>query len=616
MDLLPRALLRLACVACLIVTAGSADAADRVIVSGDVQGGTGRLEFLWPRSVQYDARVIFGRLVVRFSEPGDFDFAAYQDAMPQYLGSPKVVGDGTVIAFPLRVPVSLRHSQDGARITIELEGERDLPELQTAAAPDSEPEAAEPAAAPLPESDTGSAGGETLVLRVGEHPGFSRLVFDWPRKVAYRIEQRGRQITIDFEAAVRLDLSDYRRKPLNNVSDIAAESGETGLSVTLSLPEPRLVRHFLDGTHVVVDVVDDEAKAELGAAVSVVALVPSPDWPAADAPGPEAAPVTPVTEDTIAAAPGEAAAAAVGQEGGPKRVASTQPEPPATETTAAPAPEAAELLPPSLAGVAPAPGEAGELTVAEVREVDHGDLAPAPGALVGARKPVLLRFDWPSDPGRAAAFRRGRHLWLVFDRPVAEGAAALIAKNVPDLAPVERLAAEYAPSATVLRLNLPWAFVPELRREGRAWVVDLQPRADEPQTAITLAYMTATASPQIQFRVDGAGDVLRVRDPDIDDWLEIVPVPAAGLGLKEQRRFLQFRALATYQGLAIVPLSDGLTVETEGGGVMVRDRNGLLVSPGTDRDRSLRDKQDFESGLRLFDLEAWRQTAAAVPPHL
>ena len=70
---------------------------------------------------------------------------------------------------------------------------------------------------------------------------------------------------------------------------------------------------------------------------------------------------------------------------------------------------------------------------------------------------------------------------------------------------------------------------------------------------------------------------------------------------------MQFRALATYQGLAIIPLSDGLVVETRDSGVIVRDAAGLLVSPGADRDRKLRDSNDFESGLRLFDLEDWRR---------
>ncbi|HEX9771016.1 MAG TPA: hypothetical protein VGA50_17720 [Kiloniellales bacterium] len=624
MDLLPRPFLRLACAACVIVTAGSAYAADRVTVTGGVQGGMGRLEFLWPRAVDYDARVVFGRLVVRFSEPGDFDFAAYQDAMPQYLGTPKVVGDGTVVAFPLRVPVSLHHAQDGPRITIELSGERDLPELRTAAGPEGEPgaaeavaneaaaeePAAEPGDAPPRETSAGSTSGETLALRVGEHAGFSRLVFDWPSKVAYRIAQRGRRVTIDFDAAADLDLSNYRRNPLSNVSGIAAERGEGSLSVTLSLPGPRLVRHFLDGSHVVVDVVQDAAAARLAPSVAVVNLEPLPGSSVVRVAAPEAAPAT---EETVAAS-GQGAPEAGGEDAMPQSTESGPPEPvPPAATTAPPGAAEPEPARPSLAavvGAAAEPGEAGEtgeLTVAEVREAGHGGLRSAPGALVGARKPVLLRFDWPSDPGGAAAFRRGQHLWLVFDRPVAEGAAGLIAETVPDLGPVERLAAENAPSATVLRLKLPWAFVPALRREDRAWIVDLQPRADEPQTAIALEYAAATASPQIQFRIAEAGAALSVRDPDLDDRLEIVPVPAAGLGLKQQRRFLQFRALATYQGLAIVPLSDGLTVETEDGGVIVRDAAGLLVSPGTDRDRALRDKQDFQSGLRQFDPAAWRQ---------
>ena len=76
----------------------------------------------------------------------------------------------------------------------------------------------------------------------------------------------------------------------------------------------------------------------------------------------------------------------------------------------------------------------------------------------------------------------------------------------------------------------------------------------------------------------------------------IVPVPVAGQGLKRPRHFLQFRALATYQGLAFIPLSDGLAVEADDSGVVVRDAAGLLVSPGADRDRKLRANNDFESG--------------------
>jgi hypothetical protein len=250
MGLLPRALLRL--VVLLWVTASAAQAAERVTVFGDVGKGSGRLEFNWPRAVLYDARVILGRLVVQFSEPGDFDFSAYRNSMPQYLGHPTVVADGAVIAFPLRIPVTLRHRQEGPLITIELHDEHALPELSTAAGDD--PEAAEtteateiaetaetqessPAEPPVVdravdgvddgadeaaagsldappiETFAGPASGPPLGLRIGEHPGFSRLVFDWPSDVAYRIEQRGDRLTIQFDAEAELDVSRFERNP-------------------------------------------------------------------------------------------------------------------------------------------------------------------------------------------------------------------------------------------------------------------------------------------------------------------------------------------------------------------------------------------------------------------
>lgn len=664
MDLLPRALVRLACVACLIFTAVPADAADRVPVTGDVEEGLGRLEFAWPRPVVYDARVILGRLVLRFAEPADFDFSGLQDAMPQYLGAPRVVSEGKVIAFPLRIPVALSHRQDGTRIVVELHDEQGLAELSTAAdtaapaeadvaaAEPAEPATADPAAEPVvadPAADdsvadkpvadepaaasgealaletaAGSAGAASLPLRVGEHAGFSRLVFDWPREIAYRIEQRGGRVTIDFAAAAELDLSQFRRYGLSNVSDIKSETGPDGLKVTLTLPGQRLVRHFLNGSYVVVDVVDDAAAAKLADSLAVMELVPHADDDAAAAaePAPDPAPVSPVAAEPITGSEPRAPTTD-GEDGAPQVADSdTQSSVQTSEPEAAPEPEPAEPLPTSLATpqVAPLasvepgePGEPGELTLAEPREADHGGLAPAPGEQISARSPVELRFDWPSDPGRAAVFRRGRHLWIVFDQPLAEGASAHIAKNVPDLAPVERLTAENAPAAAVLRLNLPWAFVPELRRGEGAWIVDLQPRADEPRTTLVLDYLDETADARIRFPAGDAGGVIRVTDPDLGDRLEIVPLPTPGLGLKQQQRFLQFRALATYQGLAIIPLSDGLVVEAAEDGVTLRDAGGLLVSPAADRDRTKRDNLDFESGLRLFDLETWRRAEQGTP---
>ena len=771
MDLLPRARRRLACAAFLIFAAVPALGAERVSVTGEAGGGGGRLEFVWPQPVQYDARIVFGRLLVRFSQAGDFDFSALRDAMPQLLGEPKVVADGTVVAFPLRVPVSVRHDQDGARVSIELFDEQGLTVLETAAGPAAEaaparaappPEVAEAAApvlraepladlevdgpadrsadisvetaADAPENATQDAAAgdpsetpgqtqaaetpgetppletaagtselETIGLRVGEHPGFSRFVFDWPSRVAYEIEQYERRVIVDFAAAAGVDLSGFRRQAPRNVSEITTETSGSSLRVTLILPDTYRVRHFVNGSHVVVDVISD---AEAGR-ISIGALVPLSEPERAPASLAEAAPEPQEPPD---------AATAMEQRAEPTGVSAVEPAVapaavPETETAASAAqqaqqaeqaaqaaPDASVTLPPEVpllpsAGDAPSdlPGElSGELSadlsgdqpadqpadlaadvpageraagapqVATVEplqtlgtpqeptagqagaqdgarpplaaavsdqgaagigvlsraELGAADAEQAAVAPESARRPILLQFDWPTHPGRAAVFRRGRHLWIAFDQPLAATLGREIAEAMPDLAPVERLTAENDPAAAILRLNLPWAFVPKMRRAERGWIVELESRADEPETALTVEYATEESEPRLRFRVDDAASVLRVRDPDLGDLVAIVPVPAAGEGLKRDRQFLQFRALATYQGLAFLPLSDGLIVEGEAGGVVVRDAAGLLISPGADRDRALRHNKDFESGLRLDDGAAGRpgEPAGALDP--
>ena len=49
--------------------------------------------------------------------------------------------------------------------------------------------------------------GTPILVRVGEHPTFSRIVFDWPTKAPYRVEQAGGRATVHFDQPGTLDLS-------------------------------------------------------------------------------------------------------------------------------------------------------------------------------------------------------------------------------------------------------------------------------------------------------------------------------------------------------------------------------------------------------------------------
>ncbi len=701
---LPRALRRLAVLACLLLAVPSGQAAEPVSVTGEVSGGVARLQFDWPQAVAYDARVILERLILRFSEPGDFDLSALDPALYQVIAEPRVVADGTIIAFPLRAPVAVRHSQDGRRVIVELLDEGGQEPVETAAggaregagtgaavaptdltagqgaddppadltteysgepsgdlaaepldepardltsepssvllvnplsgqpiedpSPDPQVDLAEEqlatdqlaadqlAADQLAQATTAASDeGPTLQVRVGDHQEFSRLVFDWPSRVPYRVDRAGTRIIVKFGAKGRLDLSQFRNQGLRTVSDVQVDPDSDNLVVVLTSAAGAEVRAFLHGTHLVIDVYDVGQAVELPpveqppepqAAPQVEALAEpesASEPPSSSAEAPVTADLPPPKEKPArGTAEAPAAAESVTQTEKPGSGAAGQAGSIAKAVPVQPVEGAIEPLP------EPVPSDSG---VASFRTVDHGELLPGTGAHVKAQKPVALRFEWPSAAGRAAAFRRGRHLWLAFDQRLPDGIADRIAKDVPDLAPVQQLTATNDPVAGILRFNLPRAFVPELRREDGGWTVDLQPRADEPRSILAVDHLGEAEESRVLFRAGGTESVLSVIDPDRGDRLEIVPVPAAGLGLKPRRSFPQFRALATYQGVVIVPYSDGLEVATGDAGVVVSDAMGLIMSSNADRSRV--DQEDrgegpeFETGNRLFDLERWRR---------
>jgi len=98
-------------------------------------------------------------------------------------------------------------------------------------------------------------------VRVGEHAEFSRIVFDWPTRAPYRVEQADGRATVHFDRPGTLDLSRYERDPPPMVKDISPRGADGGLAVDIEIPQGAELRHFFNGTHVVVDVMRPRAGA-------------------------------------------------------------------------------------------------------------------------------------------------------------------------------------------------------------------------------------------------------------------------------------------------------------------------------------------------------------------
>jgi hypothetical protein len=428
------------------------------------------------------------------------------------------------------------------------------------------------------------SGAPALSLRIGEHPGFSRLVFDWPERIGYRIEQGAERAVVRFERAARLDLRHYRADPPVNLRGLEPLPGGGGLNLTLALPEGATLRHFYDGPKVVIDVYAPAPKAQ---AKSQAKAKPKAK--------PKAETSSPPPEIGRAAVSGTTAEHAAES-------------PPAGDSPL----ELAAKARPGLRDEAAAALEATSRSktkatpsglVAAYERPPLPVLEPVPGRRAARREPLVLRLSW-SDSVAAAAFRRGRHLWLVFDAPTRAKLARQIETVAPELKPVEQWTDD---GATVLRFAAGSGLAPRLSREEGAWRIDLRPRLGLPDRNIAYRILSRQRRSEVVFSLEGASRVIRLSDPDLGGRLFVVPVVTAGLGLPVTRHFPQFQALDSYQGLVVAPLSDAVLARLEGAKLRVTGNAGLLVTPELSPDPLLAGEGGGPLRGRLLHLEAWRR---------
>ena len=88
---------------------------------------------------------------------------------------------------------------------------------------------------------------ERVVVRVGEHPGFSRIVFEWRRPVGARLEQVDGKTLLRFDRAATLDLEAFRADPPPEVSGMEAAVAGGELLVTLTTIPGAKTRLFACG---------------------------------------------------------------------------------------------------------------------------------------------------------------------------------------------------------------------------------------------------------------------------------------------------------------------------------------------------------------------------------
>jgi len=445
---------------------------------------------------------------------------------------------------------------------------------------------------------------ESVRVRVGAHPDHTRIVVDWPG-VDYQVARDGDVWRVRFNRAANLDLGALAKSRAPLLVKATQRPGDAGVTLELQVePDTGVSHRRLDG-RVVLDLArtakakpapeavnrtKPEAKATAEVAgkekpepAELKALIERAAFPPVPLPEPKPAPPAAQAEQAVAAAP---------------TPTSPAPPPDAVPAPAAPAPVAAVAPPPA---PPPSPSPASPTPAA---------VAPAPPALVerlsliveGSGDTARLVFPW-TEPVAAAAFTRGEDLWLVFDRPARLELGAIGPSRTSLI-----LRADQVPMAggTALRISTKGPRAPVLLRRQAAWVVGLADAGTQPALPIPLRVEPgAPGGARLLLAAGETGRRFTLTDPDSGDALQVVTLPQPGQGVAQARDYLEFRLLATGQGVAIAAKTERIEARPATGGVEIVAPEGLMLGLAPDPQET---KLAAATVLRpaLFTYDKWR----------
>lgn len=538
--------------------------------------GYGRMIFSFQGAVpKYRIEINAGVLVLAFDRSFSVNLDEFMRQMPRYIATARQDDDGKTLRFALKadfwgdakqaenalyvdlMPSQWTHAppplpaEVQARIAAAAEEKRAAEEAKAVAKAQGivEPDV------PLPDLD----------VRVARQEGITRLVFDWNQPVLYSLVQRQGLATITFDRTAKVDLASLRVDPPPYLSHATAIEHEGRLAVILTLKPGVIVKDFREDMAVVLDLKPGHAR---DSAETPVAAGPKDIRPEAVR---SEAKEEPAEEEVAAADDVRTEAAEAGLED-------------ASAADAAPAVEVG----PMPAGVRPV-GEA----VASIRDGRGG---------------ADIVVSWP-EPVGAAVFERADRLWMVFDADLPVNTTGLVfeaepGSSVPFGAPeVVRF-----DGGVALVLPLNERVLVSVVEEGADW------RISAGETLQTTGRPIAISR---NWREDGRGSVtfdlkatrkvFKFEDRRVGDMLVVATARGPSQAVQTPHSFVEFQALQTSQGIAIVPIADDLIVAAAPDNVVVSRQDGLMLSGDADRAVSGGILASTTALPAVMDFAGWRK---------
>ena len=231
-------------------------------VSVDAGDGFDRIRFDWPSRVKYSAQRFGNTLLLEFARPVRGNIAEAAANLDQFVGSARRQESGREVVVEFTGGHRFRTFRDGNAVVVMVGSG---PGLDLSLQPKSASKSVNKTGTESSVKAVGAAAraSERLAVRVGAHPTYNRIVFDWRRPAAYEVKPEDGRTRISFSRPATIDVDRLRARLPSSFAGIASELSASGnLDVVIPVPEGIRVRHLVSGPKVVVDLVKDpDAKA-------------------------------------------------------------------------------------------------------------------------------------------------------------------------------------------------------------------------------------------------------------------------------------------------------------------------------------------------------------------
>lgn len=598
-----------------------------VETAASVAGGHARMVFTVPDGTRADVRASSGVLVIRFDRPVTLDAAALATKLPGYASAVRRDPDGTSVRIALSQRVTVNTMEAGERIFVDLMPDSwrgpapglpaDVVEELTRRARDAERRAR------VAEQQRAARAFPPVVVRIGNHPTFTRFVFPLPEPVAVALDRSQERLTVRIDKPFPADLGQARAGLPSFIPEIMAETTGEALLVRFLLPQNADVRGFRDENTYVVDVThrNGAVSAPSGPRAGVVSNEPVVTLPG----GQPQATSLPVPPSAAAAPPAARPAASSSPATAPVPAsprASDIVTPPA-----APAPAAAPQTGPQNAPAPSVPrrpvvaaGEPARPPAQAPQPVETAVPQPAPPVRGTSDGPVQVQVRRVGDTIRVllpfgrdvpgAVFQRGDTLWLVFDAGQPLDVAALQAEAAAAFTSVD---ATRTQAGTSIRIGLDKPRLATTTRDGAAWIVTLSEAMLDPPRPVSLMRRVEPDGRAVAVaELAQAGTVHRLTDPLAGDDLMVVTARGPSRAFVRPQNFLEFHALPGSHGLVVHPVADDLQVTIDGESVVIGRPRGLIVTSAP-QGAQAPPRTARRNRLAPFDLELWAADERA--PH-